>query len=545
MMVTARKYNVGFLSDEELCNLFCVRWHELKMIVDTVRGNTGGANQHILVTGPRGCGKSTLLLRAVAEIRGDEDLRELWLPVVFMEESYEVGSIGEFWLECLYQIAQGASESEKAELLKSHGDLSLMLEDDEALHQRALARVLDFAERKEKRLALVVENLNSMFDDIPSDRQDITGWKLRQTLQMEPRIMLMGSAISRFEQITHPDKALFELFRPMPLDPLNTKECAVLWKRISGTEASGGARAIEILTGGSPRLITIVAQFGANLSLTQLLEELLNLVDDHTEYFKSHLESLPPKERRVYLALADLWKPATAREVAIRARQDIRGCSALLNRLIKRGVIIEEDTSTPRRKLYYLNERLYNIYYLLRRQRQTMVTALLNFMTAFYSRKKQWEIAWRLAEDCGKIGGMASEVQSRAFVGLYEQMGQDERLLDHTSMEFLKNLSDDEMLGMSKESNRLNEALSAAKDNSQIQRVVTQADSFISTISKMEEPESLRKSASLARILSIKGAALSRLGDQEGVITCCDELLSRFGDSPGGSTSGESRLGAD
>ena len=44
------------------------------------------------------------------------------------------------------------------------------------------------------------------------------------------------------------------------------------------------------------------------------MENLLDLVDEHTEYFKSHLEALPPQERRVYLALARLWKPSTTRE---------------------------------------------------------------------------------------------------------------------------------------------------------------------------------------------------------------------------------------
>ena len=103
-------------------------------------------------------------------------------------------------------------------------------------------------------------------------------------------------------------------------------------------------------------------------------------------HFKSHLESLPAHERRVYLALAGLWKPATAREVAEQARMETSACSAQLRRLMGRGVVSDAG-GTNRRKQYYVSERLYNIYYLLRRSRGTdsLVQALVRFMDAYYS----------------------------------------------------------------------------------------------------------------------------------------------------------------
>ena len=87
------------------------------------------------------------------------------------------------------------------------------------------------------------------------------------------------------------------------------------------------------------------------------------------EYFKSHIEALPPQERRVYLALAEIWKPATASEVAKQARLPSSHCSAHLKRLASRGAVVETG-GTPRRKEYYLTERLYNIYYLVRKGRE-------------------------------------------------------------------------------------------------------------------------------------------------------------------------------
>ena len=64
-------------------------------------------------------------------------------------------------------------------------------------------------------------------------------------------------------------------------------------------------RPLEILTGGNPRLLVIVAGFARHRSLRQLMEELVVLIDEHTEYFRGHLEALPRSERRVYIAVID------------------------------------------------------------------------------------------------------------------------------------------------------------------------------------------------------------------------------------------------
>jgi hypothetical protein len=195
---------------------------------------------------------------------------------------------------------------------------------------------------------------------------------LRHTLQTEPRIVLLGSATSRFEEIDHPDHALYDLFRVVTLRPLDTDECGALWRAVSGeTTTTRTVRPLQIITGGNPRLLAIIARFGAGQSFEELMNNLLDLIDDHTEYFKSHLETLPALERRVYLALARLWKPSTAREIADLARLDTNKCSALLKRLEGRGAVTAEG-GTPRRRQYYLTERLYNVYYLLRRRCQTV-----------------------------------------------------------------------------------------------------------------------------------------------------------------------------
>ena len=365
MIVATKKYNPGFLTDDELVTSFCVRVGEFDSIIETLRDCPDSAKPHQIVIGPRGSGKTILLLRVAAEIRRDEDLSSRFLPIIFAEESYEVASAGEFWLEALSRLSAQAPDPEAAEGLRRTWEELRTIRDDRMLADRCLGALMDFADWKAKSLVLVVENLNAMFADM-ADAED-AGWRLRQVLQTEPRVFLLASATSRFDAIDNPDRALYDLFRPLTLRPLDTDACAVLWESVSGRSRPAAAiRALRILTGGSPRLLAILARFGADLSFRELMAELLDLIDDHTEYFKSHLETLPAQERRVYLALAALWKPATTREIADWARLDTSKCSSQLARLVDRGAV-EVTGGSPRRKLYYLTERLYNIYYLMRR----------------------------------------------------------------------------------------------------------------------------------------------------------------------------------
>ena len=485
-----RKFNPGtFQSDEEVISQFVVRNRELGVVLEVLRGNIDSPScQHILVVAPRGRGKSMLLARVAAELRADAALSETLLPVRFMEESQEVFNLADFWLDTLFHLARECAARHPEltrELRATHADLSGRWR-ERMLADHARAAVLDTADRLGRKLVLMVENLQSLTGDV----EEGFGWKLRGELQMEPRIMLLATATSRFDRLDDVNEPYFELFRILNLEPLATDDCRRLWEQVSGDQVSTREmRPLEILTGGSPRLLVIVAEFARHRSLRQLMEELVTLVDEHTEYFRGHLEALAKTERRVYLAVIDLWQPSAAGEIAARSRLDVRTVSTMLGRLTDRGAVIAEGTGRKRR--YAAAERLYSIYYKLRRERDeaAVVQNLIHFMAAIYSKTE--------------LAGITS--------GLRLEMAESTVIRDG----ILRAIAESPHIG-----NVLSNLLPLGIERLELDVAARFGDS---------DTQEMQKGFAMA--LVAKGAAQHMLGDHEAAIAAFDGVIARFGDS--------------
>ena len=411
-----RKANPGtFQSDDEVIRQFVVRTRELATVLEVLKTNVDASScQHVLLVAPRGRGKTMLLARVAAELRTKARLARHLLPVRFMEDSHEIFDMTDFWLECLFYLAREGAVRDSPigrELRDTHAALTARVRGDELTEPRARAAVLDAADRLGRKLVFMVENLQNLCADV----DEPFGWKLRDVLQSEPRIMLLATATSRFAGLDDVDQPFFELFRIERLDRLDREESRRLWHVVSGDPVlEREIRPLQILTGGSPRLLVFVADFARHRSLRQLMEQLVRLIDDHTEYFRSHLEGFAKTERRVYLSTLDLWQPSTPREITTRARLDVRTVSTMLSRLVDRGAVIAEGRA--RKRLYSGAERLYGIYYKLRRERDeaAVVSNLIRFMAVFYSAPEQAQMADNLSVEAAQ--------SSKAAIATYDQL---------------------------------------------------------------------------------------------------------------------------
>ena len=508
-----RKFNPGtFQSDDELIEQFVVRKHELEIALEILRGNIESPScQHFLVVAPRGRGKTMLLARAAAELRTDDKLSKYLLPVQFMEESQEVFNLADFWLETLFHLSRESIRLDPVisrELRDRHTALTDRWHEQE-IEEHAHAAVLEAADRLDKRLVLMVENLQGLCENVDKD----FGWKLRAVLQSEPQIMLLASATSRFRGLDDVNEPFFELFRIMDLEPLTTEECRRLWQLLSGdTEIGRQIRPLQILTGGSPRLLIIVAGFALHRSLRQLMEELVRLIDEHTEYFRGHLEPLGKTERRVYLAVIDLWQPSSTGEIASRARMDVRKVSTMLGRLIRRGVVTLDPDSSRGKKHYVATERLYSIYYKLRRERDeaAVVRNLIHFMAVFYSEDE-------LADMSGKL---LAEAERWPVIreGIERAVAEQPQL---AKLFFSKPAGID-----AKKESRFFEEVMSALQKKEFEKVIEIAERILASQStkRSRVPEQF-----IARTYLLKGTAHGELKDFEESVVAFNEAIKYFG----------------
>lgn len=423
MNVRIMKNNPAFLERDELIRGFVVRHADLQLLTERLHEQSDGPCQHILVIGPRGMGKTTLVLRVVADVQLNPTLAKKWYPLVFSEESYEVATAAQLWLEAVGHLARQTGDKRWTAAY-----LDLRAERDERrLYEKALGRLMDFADEQGKKLLLVVENLNMILgEQLTAD----DGWTLRHTLQNEPRIMLLATATSRFDEIDNDDKAMYDLFWTFHLIPLNTDECRIVWRTLTGHELAGDRiRPVDILTGGSPRLLSILASFAAGMSLRELMGNLAHLVDEHTSYFKSNIESLPVAERKVYVTLADLWSPATAREVADAGRIDVNKASALLHRLMQRGAV-GEVRKEGRTIWYQVTERLYNIYHLMRKHvgGENRVHWFVEFMIGLYEQEAIVDVVRTIADEACDTEPDARRDHFFVYSGILKRLGDDPRV---------------------------------------------------------------------------------------------------------------------
>jgi predicted transcriptional regulator len=425
------KYNPGFSSDEDLISAFVVREKELQQILQTLQENTGRTYQHLLLVGARGTGKTMLVRRVAAEVRRSESLNQYWYPLVFGEESYRILSAGEFWLEAIYHLAAqnpGAQWQGVYEELRGE-------KDEKRLQQRSIAKLMDFADEQGKQILLIVENLNMLFDEQMSEGDD---WDLRHTLQNEPRLMLLGTATQRFDQIDNVGNALFEFFALHIMEPLKLSECSQLWKSIADEDLSDNQiRPMQILTGGNPRLLQVLAGFAKGMSFRDLMANLTQLIDSHTDYFKGLLETLPATERRVFVELLEIWKPATANQIAEAARMEVSKTSALLNRLMKRGAI-EIVKQSSKKKYYQVSERLFNFYYLMRKRgvMENRIKIVVDFMSILYP-----SLLIQAQKISTEASGLTKDLRKDHLLALIDIMG---RITDNkTAQDFCHSISAD------------------------------------------------------------------------------------------------------
>ena len=371
-MIRRRLYNPAQLTPDELKASFVAREDTLAEMLRLLAEQAPGRPcQHMMLIGPRGMGKTTLGLRFLHAVAETPALAAAWQPVPFHEESYEIGDLADFWLAALGHLTRATEEPEWADRADA---LTKEERDGERLAAYAIAALRDYCQRTEKRLILFVENLDAILEQVRNERKIHA---LRANLIERPEILLLGSANAVFEAIRGHNRPFYEFFRLFFLRGIGPEETGRLLDMLAGREGRpditqaliherGRLETLHRLTDGNPRLLVLACRILMETPLGEAIEDLEQLIDEQTPYFKARIEELAPQARKVFHCLADGWKPMLAKEVADAAKLTSSHASAQIRQLVDRGYAREVKLPGAKRAHYEVGDRFYNIYFLLR-----------------------------------------------------------------------------------------------------------------------------------------------------------------------------------
>lgn len=404
-------YNPRLWQANEVRAYYVARPGLLNRIVDDLKREAPASRpQHRLIVGLRGMGKSTLLRRLAVAIEDDVELDAHWLPLSFPEEQYNVARLSDFWLNCLDALS---------DLLESRGRVaeSRSLDDEvERLDRKdgegALNALLRCSARLERRLVLLVDNIDLVFERLRDDE-----WKLREALQAHPELLVIGASAQALEASYDYRAAFYDFFKVDELRGLSEaemRETIVNLARLNKAEHivrrldadPARLKVLHTLTGGNPR--TAVLLYGVLLKGIDgdVRSDLEGLLDEVTPLYKARFEELPPQSQQLLDKLALHWHPANAAILAEQLGWKVNLVSAQLDRLINAGIVERVKAPKSKRLHFQIGERFFNIWYLMRTSRRLRrrLIWLVECLRGLYSAEELHAIArQKLEKNCASI----------------------------------------------------------------------------------------------------------------------------------------------
>lgn len=386
------------LSDEEVERLFIMRSELFHTLIDSIRSEeTGGIPQHHLLIGQRGMGKTTLLKRVDVELK-KQPLQQVFIPLTFPEEQYNIDRLSKFWLNSLDAVAdtlQAEGDEQKAFALDAEIAGLASIKNEEELSQRAYDTLKRITQGLNRRPVLLLDNLNLIFDRLGETAQS----KLRKLINEPDAPIIIGASPETFDENLRYDAPFYDAFAVHYLEKLSFRQMLGMLRHLSEltdqTKLLGQLTAenrprletLHALTGGNIRTVVILFSLIAQGLSSDVFQDLEALIDQMTPLYKSRFEELAPQAQVVVDAVAINWHPCNLETLRDRTSLENNQLSVQLDRLSKSGWVSRLGKRKAAR--YEINERFFNVWYLMRRavrrQRQEMVW-LTRFMQVFFTR---------------------------------------------------------------------------------------------------------------------------------------------------------------
>lgn len=443
--LVATIYNPHNQSKDALIAGFIARKQKFQRLFRDIRdAPMTKPEQHYLIQGIRGMGKTTLLLRIAYEIDNTPDLRKRLIPIVFNEEEYGIGSLADVW----ERTAQYLGENDVA--FTDLYDVMTQQYGHDDYEQQALQTLVDALQQQNKKLLLLIDNIGDVLKKLDSQEEK----RLREVLLITSELRLIGATSVAIEQVHDYTKPFYEFFKVIHLDGLSREEATDLFLKLGETyhndavkqlieHQPGRIEAIRRLTGGVIRTMVLLFEILVENDSGSVFRDLKVLLDRVTPLYKHRLDDLPAQQQKIVAALAQAWDAASTKELAQVVRLESKVVSAQLKQLIDNSIVEKVETKT-KNHLYRLEERFFNIWYLMRFGRKTdqRVLWLIRFFETMFEGDAAWmqeRIDGHLqAMEIGTLDPEAALYLTTAFAGvLKDEVVED--LLNRKTVLFLTN----------------------------------------------------------------------------------------------------------
>ncbi|MBC9913755.1 hypothetical protein [Chitinophaga varians] len=343
--------------------------------------------QHYMIVGPRGAGKTSMLLRLKYAVEDDPVLSRRVIPVMFGEEQYNIGELGNLW----ERIAEYLEDYHGFEDITGEIRKHIHRDDYEEATFRILIKYLD--QRQQDRILLLIDNIGQLFDKF--DINEIR--RLREVLQTFPHIRLVAGSPTILHYVVDYDQPLHEFFKIIRLNSLTDEEATILLRKLGVVhheeekierilaQMPERVATLNTLSGGIPRTVVLLFKVFVDNEHGNALSDLENILDAVTPLYKHRMDDLPPQQQKIVDAVALHWEPIEVKDLTKAIRLESKVISAQLRQLEKNQVIEKYRTKTKNHQ-YQLKERFFNIWYLMRYGRKmdrNKVIWLVKFLEAW------------------------------------------------------------------------------------------------------------------------------------------------------------------
>jgi len=396
--LVATLYNPHTQTKQQLIDGFVVR-NQLfnKLFAEIKAAEMRYPEQHLLIEGQRGMGKTTLLLRLVYEIENDAKTAQRLIPIIFEEEAfYRISRLFQLWEETAKLLAQRDSFFTG---LFAQMDAGY---DEKRDYERFCFKLLQTAiQKRGKKLILLIDN----FSELCNSFSEQEAHRLREILMTCADILWIGATAGTLEVSFRYQHAFYEFFKKYSLTDLNQEETQNLLQqlaKINGQESTieqimkqqpERVETLRILTGGVIRTIVVLFEIFMDHDSGNAIQDLERILDRVTPLYKHRMDDLPTLQREVVTALAKNWDAMASAELAKELRRPAAEVETTLAEL-KKANLVEIRVLHVQTQWYSLQERFFNIWYLMRLAgARSRVIWLVRFLEAWYDQKRLIERA--------------------------------------------------------------------------------------------------------------------------------------------------------